>query len=957
MPEEAPSVRDEILGLSVADQAEPVAEPAAAPSAEPAVEPIVRRIELYADVAPGDLEALSRLLAIEVGQPLTETATRRTLTNFHASGLASEVEIRTRPIAGAAGDGEDGVVAVVAVWGAAQVSAVEIAGELGLPRGQLQSAVVQQPGQPLIEDRVVRGVFRLLDLYHEEGYLEARVVVKVEYPEQAPTATPGGFTGARQGLQARVLYQVDSGPRARVGEVVFNGEPEPLTRAELLKAIESRPGRKYTQEVAQDDANRLRTFLLKRKFRTAEVSGPAENYRTDADLIDLTYEVRSGPVVNVTVTGADLGKLEKEGLLPFMGRQGYDEALLLESTERVRRYLQEKGHYDATVESRQQQTDGEIQVRLTVVPGPVFELAELRLDGNAAVSESRLQELMETSDGRLFGLQKGRLVDSVLRADLENLRAYYALNGFLDADVGNAVIERTGGELRVTIPIVEGMQRQVADVVLRGADALELPELEELARQRQLLYRGGPFHPLLLEETVDLIQAWYQDRGWSSVRVASAVRWNDSQTLAEVTIDVETGPRTVADQVIVRGNFKTDGRVIRRALDVEQDQPLSRARLLELQRRLYRLGVFSRVAVELAPAEPGATRRDVVVRVQEGRTRRLSYGLGYDTTDGPRGLLGYTDSNLAGRAYTLRADLRLSARDQRFRLAFDQPAIGIRRLPLTYSVFYVRENRDPFVGVRWGGRVGTGWRLTDDWRFGALFEYRIVEPDDPTNSEAARENQRILISSLAPNLQWDTRNDLVNPSRGGSGFYQLEYAFNALGTDEQFSKLFVQQTQAVDLGRPGVLAGSLRLGAIEPRRSEFGDLIVPPELPNSQVAISERFFAGGPTSHRAFQVDELGINDRTIFAGRPVGGNGLLLFNLDYRFPIYGALGGTLFFDAGNVWADWRDVDLADLRLGLGFGITYLSPIGPLNVGVGWKLDRQVGEDSYRVFVSVGNPF
>ena len=89
----------------------------------------------------------------------------------------------------------------------------------------------------------------------------------------------------------------------------------------------------------------------------------------------------------------------------------------------------------------------------------------------------------------------------------------------------------------------------------------------------------------------------------------------------------------------------------------------------------------------------------------------------------------------------------------------------------------------------------------------------------------------------------------------------------------------------------------------------------------------------------------------------PVGGNGLLLFNLEYRFPIAGDFGGTVFFDSGNVWADWRSIGLEDLKNGAGLAGSYLSPLGPIRAGVGWKLDREPRESAYELFVNIGNAF
>ena len=232
-----------------------------------------------------------------------------------------------------------------------------------------------------------------------------------------------------------------------------------------------------------------------------------------------------------------------------------------------------------------------------------------------------------------------------------------------------------------------------------------------------------------------------------------------------------------------------------------------------------------------------------------------------------------------------------------------------------------------------------------------------------------REDRPYELSSLIPSFLWDRRNDPVLATRGWSSLAQLQYAFPAFGTDGDFLKLFLQQTQYLDLRNYGTVAASLRLGGIEPfSRLAPDDPELPEGLPNANVFIDERFFAGGANTHRAYGRDDLGLRGQTLILrpDRPgteeddfaaVGGTGLLLFNLEYRFPLFGAVGGTVFYDAGNVWADWRDMDPGDLKGGAGVGVRYLSPIGPLRLDIGWKLDREPGEKEYAVSVSFGNPF
>jgi outer membrane protein insertion porin family len=163
----------------------------------------------------------------------------------------------------------------------------------------------------------------------------------------------------------------------------------------------------------------------------------------------------------------------------------------------------------------------------------------------------------------------------------------------------------------------------------------------------------------------------------------------------------------------------------------------------------------------------------------------------------------------------------------------------------------------------------------------------------------------------------------------------------------------------------GVFAVSARAGGI----NSYGDKKGVP------VPIAERFFAGGRSTNRAFDTDLLGIPGVTVdhdtratvhdtgtgscadtFPNLPgydcdsgptiVGGNGFLGINAEFRFPIFGNLGGALFYDAAQVWKRPSDIRVAlegenGLRQGVGVGLRYMTPIGPVRVEYGWPLDAR----------------
>lgn len=932
--------------------------------------PTVVGIEVRSDVAVERPQEVLGAIAVAPGEPLAPEAVARSLRNLNASGRAGSIEAWAVPAPG-------GVRLVFVLGARVVVREVVLEGELGLREEDLRAAIVQAAGQPLYEDRVFRSVYRLQDLLAERGYLDAGVRVDVDEHAEDRTTT--------------VRFRVASGEPATVGAIAFDGDLGPFAPSRLLEPLRGKPGARYRVTQTSDDADRLERWLLQQGHRTALVGKPQVEYRSEERLVDLTYPVQAGPRVTFEIEGADRARLEKAGVLAPLLEGRYDEALALATVDAIRTHLQSQGHYEAEIAFDEERLEGERRVRYRVVPGPLYALDRVELTGNEAFPAARLRALMQTSPSRLLGAGGGRLVDAWLADDLANLRSFYALQGYGAVEVGPPQIEKSGGRLAVTVPIREGPRRTVAELAVEGNESVASGAL--LADLP--LAPGGPFHPRLLEAALDEMRARYEERGYNAAQVVTDLAWSGDETLVAVRFRVLEGPQNVVDRVVVRGYQRTDPELIRIAARLSTGEAVNRQRLLEAQRQLYSLGIFSRVEVTLVPGTPYTGGRDVLVRVEEGKRRRITYGAGFDSEDGVRGLFGYSQGNLFGRAMRGRLDLQASTNDRQARLLFEQPYLWRRPLPVTYSLFGIEEERESFDSERYGGQVEVR-RLRERWRLGLLGTYKFVESDvDPDIEplDVTRELQDVRILSLTPNLLVERRDDPVDPTSGWSSSLQTEFALAALEAEAQFSKLFGQQTGYLGVGRLGVIAGSLRLGAIEPGSEKvLGEIPDLPadsdELPSESIPISERFFAGGRATHRAYERDLLGIVGETLLRcpsegrifvdpvigprpatcsdpldaddrGRlvPVGGNGLLLLNLDYRFPIVGAFGGTVFVDAGNVWADWRSIDLSQIKTGAGVGVRYRTPIGPLRLEIGWKLDREEGEDPYEVSLSFGNPF
>jgi outer membrane protein assembly factor BamA len=238
-------------------------------------------------------------------------------------------------------------------------------------------------------------------------------------------------------------------------------------------------------------------------------------------------------------------------------------------------------------------------------------------------------------------------------------------------------------------------------------------------------------------------------------------------------------------------------------------------------------------------------------------------------------------------------------------------------------------------------------RFSPQHTFLVTSSYQTVNLADilvnPLANQFPDERGIIQIGSVSGSSILDRRNDPINPSTGSFTTTTFQVANRVLGSEVNFTSLF-NQYSAYSPVPGGVLATSLRFGWNQP----YG--------PTKALPINLRYFAGGSTTLRGFSFDE----------AEPDGGNILTIGNVEYRaplpiFPITGIV-GALFYDTGNVFARWSDVNLNNFTHTVGFGLRYQTPLGPVRFDFGFLLKPKtdaIGNslDRFKVFFTLGNPF
>jgi outer membrane protein insertion porin family len=246
-----------------------------------------------------------------------------------------------------------------------------------------------------------------------------------------------------------------------------------------------------------------------------------------------------------------------------------------------------------------------------------------------------------------------------------------------------------------------------------------------------------------------------------------------------------------------------------------------------------------------------------------------------------------------------------------------------------FSVFRRSVDFETFDSRRTGFSVTLG-RTFGEFLRGSVayrFEELKISDLDPSAADLLEEQEGTsLTSSVAPLLTWDSRNDRFNPSQGSLHTFEVEVA--GLGGDNRFYKVIGESTwyYPLPVGLTGFIQGRFGIGA------GYG---------GEELPASERFFLGGPTTVRGFGFRDIGPQD---LEGNPLGGTSFVQFNLEIGKSFGRVIRLVAFLDAGNVYSEDAQFDLGELRRSAGFGIRFITPVGPVRLDWGFKLDRRPGE-------------
>jgi outer membrane protein insertion porin family len=884
---------------------------------------VVEKIELLG-LPQSDEAHLVQLLPQKAGEALARDQVRESIRILYATGRFSDIQAEVT-LAG------NGVTLAFVTSMNFFVGAVDVEGAPGHPNAnQIINASKFELGELYTLDKLDRALQNIRALMQENGYYRARVTAE----STSNTATQ----------QSDVLFHITAGPLARVGEVQVTGTSG-LSPAEVESIAHMGRGDRVSASRVSNSLQRLRKRFKKQNRVLAQVSIATQQYRTESNTVDYTFQIDPGPVVVIMAQGFHVSRRVLRKEIPVYEENALDDDLLTEGKRNLLDYLQTRGRFDAKVDITRENDSQTLRVIYQIDPGSVHKLVLVEITGNKNFLDvPALKSRMQVQPATRF-ISHGRYSEALLRSDVATLEALYRNNGFRDVKIQTNIDDNYEGvadRLAIHIHIDEGPQTLVGTLRISGNQKIPGGELPELSTRE-----GQPYSEQNLASDREAILNLYFNRGFPNATLDITAQASAQPNREDVAYAIHEGEQFSVNHVFVGGRDHTRDYIVQREVQVHPGEALSQQDILGTQAKLYDLGIFSQVDTAVQNPEGTDPQKNVLVQVREAHRYTFTYGAGLEFETGlpsgvkaPQGTTGVsprvsfdvTRLNFGGRDQTLTFQSHVGRLQQRGLISYEFPKLfNSDKFKLIFTIFYDNSlNVATFSSQRLEGKIDLRQQISKPSSITYRFDYRRVQASNIVISPALVPLLSLPARVGGPGFTFirDKRDNPLESTRGN--YFTLDgfAASGYFGSEADYGRALAQNSTYQAFGGKGrpdhqfVFARSTTIGLEQPLRSTR--VLPPGPCPINTttgksvcqgitlIPLPELFFSGGGNSHRGFGLNQAGPRDPS--SGFPVGGTALFVNNLELRFPpvslpyLGEGFGFAIFHDMGNVFTAQHDM-------------------------------------------------
>lgn len=792
---------------------------------------------------------------------------------------------------------------------------------------------------------------KIVTYYYEQGFLNTKVeATYVDSPDSTVDLT----------------IKIQEEEPLKVNSIYLDGK-NPELISNLNRILKKNVGKIYNPQLIATIPKQIQDYFRYNNYIRATIQGPEAHMSSKKTTIDLTYHLDRTEQYTITFEGNysyPTTRLLSE--LEFSNLSSASPNILAELTNKIKEFYWKKGY--ARIEIKGEEKTSVSNVKSTLFfhinEGSPVKIEKIELQGNYSLSKKFYHKFLKEHSGET--VSDGYFHRNDFETGLKNLIIELQNSGYLKAKLISSryVYNKNKDKITILVNLDEGPLTKVDTITYRGVKNLNQEELSEILD----IHKGEALKLGLLEAGLQNIKTYAQEQGYLEFRILNEkdnlVKYNSDNTLATIDLLIEEGPQIRVGTIIIDGNTLTKDYVLHKEIDFKVGDVLTPNKMEESTRRLQKLGLFNSVEIKTLEQRTQIADRTIILKVSERPPGLFNFGAGVTNERKLtlRGFTGIAYRNIqgTGRGVSTRAELNYNVADIKF------PELKITAGYLEPYLFDSRtKGRINFTRatqvVSYDDRTAS-----DTYQLDLLLEQNITShilfTYDLWNISHVRDfnidtniGKLIDLASTGPALEIDYRDHPFNPTKGTFTRMQVEYSHPALGNTGsiEYLKTTASFTHYFPISPPNplVFANSIRVGDLLNINKDDG---VPYD--------KKGFFLGGLSTIRGYEAgtrerfpnnaDLLIPNEDTYLLQSR---SQYYLIKSELRFPIWGSIGGALFYDGGMVKVD--DIKFEDpYRDSAGIGIRYATPVGPLNIEIAKKLDynKARGESEFLYHISFG---
>lgn len=689
-------------------------------------------------------------------------------------------------------------------------------------------------------------------------------------------------------------------------------------------------------------------------------SGYFSNINVSMNGNTLKINVTEAPVVSqVTVEGNDeisTDDLKKE--IKLKERSPYDESLIGADVQRLLTIYQRKGFFGTKINpAKIDLENNRVNVVYEITEGHPTYISDINFKGNEHFSSRTLRgEILSREHAWWrFMTQFDVFDEDRIKYDQQLLRQFYLRNGYVDANVINAVgkFSPTREYYSVTFEISEGEKYNFGELTIDNPFP-DVPD-EDLYDVIKM-DAGDTYNVDKVEETISALRGAVADAGYAFINVEPIPVKDDAKRTVSLNFKIQKTNRIYLNSINILGNVRTFDSVIEQSLPMRAGDPFSLQTIEEGRQNLMHTRFFK--DVQMVPSRiSDANMMNLDVRVEEQPTGELSGGVGWSNINGFMVDAGITENNFMGRGQIVQIKGSLAQYQKQALFSFTEPYLFGRALSAGFDVAYTMYDYKGLTGFDYNrdsltvsGRLG--WRLTDHWtqnmRLSAAFDQNS-DPQQGTGMVSAR------LYSLGTNFRYYNLDTNFEQNTHTGIVSNLGVTYTGFGGTTTYMRYYGDATAMVNFWDDRwQLKTSIEGGYIAP----IGDDYIPRVY---------RYFLGGE-SLRGFDVAGVGRIGKNSYS---LGGlwkvNGSTQLNFPVFIPDEYQVKGFVFTDYGILGdpdvpkgqenAAYLNEIGSGWRTSAGFGIYWNTPMGPMNFSWGWPLKIDKNDKERRFLLSFETQF